>query len=255
MERHFLCTACGQCCHGWLPLTLADAWRQAHRFPLALSWMPVTKGARNYALGLRLGAAVKRRKPPALAAVITPIAYLPPTFPCPELEADGRCGIHDAKPLRCRAMPFYAYREEQDQADLLTPRPGWACDISPSAPLVYRDRRIVERDAFDRERAALLEQAPVMRLYAEYILKYQPWVAEGLEAALHRPNGQVVTGLSGFFTATRLAEAPALAARQRPVLRDMAVRTADQPALVEYHRHYSAWAEEMAYLAQAPTED
>jgi Fe-S-cluster containining protein len=255
MDRHFHCTACGKCCFGRLPLTLDDARRHAGRFPLALAWMPVARTSRNHELAKRLGVALKLRNRAQIAVVITPIAYLPPEFPCPELTPGGLCGIHETKPLRCRGMPFYPYREERDQADLLVPRKGWACDISPGAPLVYHDRRIVDRADFDRERAALLEQAPTMRRYAEYALKYMPWLLDSLDAAMRQPNGQVVTSLSSFFTAIKPDDAAVLAKLQRPVLQGYAARTSGMDALVEYRRHYAAWAEEMTYLAGAGGQD
>lgn len=255
MDRHFRCTACGDCCHGRLPLTLDDARRHAGRFPLALAWMPVVRGLRNYELAKRLGVALKLRNRTHIAVVITPIAYLPAEFPCPELTPGGLCCIHEAKPLRCRSMPFYPYREERDQADLLVPRKGWACDISLGAPLVYHNMRIVDRSDFDLERTALLEQAPTMRRYAEYALKYMPWLLDSLDTALRQPNGHVVTSLSSFFTAIKPDDAAALAKLQCPVLQDYASRTSGMDALAEYRRHYAAWAEEMAYLAAEGGQD
>lgn len=55
------------------------------------------------------------------------------------LTPDDLCGIHAGKPSRCRTMPFFPYTDENDQAANLIPRPGWACDTSNAAPVVYRD--------------------------------------------------------------------------------------------------------------------
>jgi Fe-S-cluster containining protein len=247
MERRFHCTACGKCCYGWLPLTLADARTHAGRFPLALVWTLAPQGSKAFPLISRLGATAKLdRKQTAL--LIVPTAYIPPSFPCPALAPDGLCTIHADKPSRCRTMPFYPYRNEEDQADLLVPRKGWACDTSATAPVVYRNKKIVDRADFDRERGELLEQAPSMRTYAEYMLKYQHWVIDSLAKA--GPGGNVVTGLSSFLTATKLPDAATLAARQLPVLADYAARTAGEPKLVEYARNYAGWAKEMDYLAR-----
>lgn len=251
MERHFKCTACGKCCYGWLPLTLDDALSHAARFPLAFVWTPVPQGAKTFALSARLGTTIRLPRRKQIAALITPTAYIPPAFPCPELNAEGLCGIHAEKPLRCRTMPFYPYREEQDQADLLVPRKGWACDTSAAAPLVYHDKRIVEHDDFDRERGALLAQAATMRTYADYVLKYMPWIIDSLDAIAQKPGGNVITSLSSFFTAHRQIDAATLAAQQLPVLRKYAAKTADAPELLEYHRHYTGWAREMEYLVKA----
>jgi Fe-S-cluster containining protein len=252
MERRFRCTACGKCCYGWIPLTLDDAVAHAARFPLAMVWTIVPQTARAFGLTATLGLSVKLAKRRRAAVLIAPTAYLPPEWPCPELTATGQCAIHEHKPARCRAMPFYAARDEQDQADGLAPRKGWACDTSAEAPVVYRDRRIVDRAAFDAERGALLAQAPAMRTYGEYVLKYMPWVTDTLEAMALKPGGNLVMGLSSFLTATREPEAQAIATQQLPLLDDFAARTSGLPQLAEYHRNYAGWAKEMTYLAAPP---
>jgi Fe-S-cluster containining protein len=249
MERRFRCTGCGKCCHGWLPLTLEDAQRHAGRFPLAMSWTPVPFGTKAYALAERLGISIRLRDRRKIAVVIAPTSYLPQTFSCPELTAEGLCGIQADKPLRCRTMPFYPYREEKDQADLLVPGDGWACDISSAAPVVYRDKTIVDRGDFDRERKELLGQAPTMRTYANYVLKYMPWIVDSLGSVQPKPGNGVVTSLSSFLTAVPELDAEDWARRQLPLLEDLAAKTAGVPELAEYHRNYAGWAKEMTYLA------
>ncbi len=249
VERRFRCTACGKCCCGSLPLTLGDALRHAHRFPLAFVWTAVPQSARVYSLVARLGTPIRLPQRGKVAVLIAPTAYLPPSFPCPELAGDGSCGIHAIKPARCRTMPFYPYREERDQDDLLEPREGWECDTSAAAPVVYRDHAIVERDDFDRERAALLAEAPTMRTYTAYVVKYMPWVIEYLDAAVRDRNGRVVTSLSSFLTATRNSDKARIAQQQVPVLTALRESTAGSPDLSTYHREYCGWLTEMQYLA------
>ena len=251
MEPRFSCTACGKCCHGWLPLTLADAVAHASRFPLAMVWTPVRSNARSYELATRLGATVRLPNRKTVAVLIVPTAYLPTSFPCPELQDDGLCGIHETKPSRCRTMPFYPYREEKDQADLLIPRKGWQCDTSATAPVVYADHAILDRTDFDRERSDLLDQAPAIQRYADYMLKYMPWIVDELAKLAAKPTGgNLVTSLSSFLTATRRPDAADIAAAQAPLFRAMAERTKDDPALRDYHRNYSGWAKEMEGLAR-----
>jgi len=251
MERHFHCTACGKCCSGSLPLTLADAFSHAGRFPLAMVWTPLPRQGRAFALVSRIGALVKAGGRAQIAVLIAPTAYMPKAYSCPALDTDGRCAIHADKPLRCRSMPFYPYREERDQADLLTPRKGWECDASAAAPVAYRDGKIVLREDFDRERDELLRQAPLLRTYAEYMLKYQPQLADTLAALAQKgAGGNLLTSLSSFLTATRQLDIPGLAARQCAVLTEFAARTAGQADLAEYHRNYAGWAKEMAYLSE-----
>lgn len=60
MEHHFRCTACGKCCYGQLPLTLADAFAHAERFPLALIWTPLREGSKDYAMERRSRSGAKR---------------------------------------------------------------------------------------------------------------------------------------------------------------------------------------------------
>jgi len=255
MEKRFHCTVCGKCCFGLLPLTLEDALRHAALFPLALAWACVHKGAKAFALTARLGTSIKLRNRQQVAVLITPAAYIPPSFPCPTLMPDGRCGIHQDKPSRCRSMPFYPYREEQDQADLLVPRKGWACDTSAAAPVVYREWKIVDRLDFDQERRDLLQQAPTMQAYAEHIMKYMPWLLDKLAMLAAKPTGgHIITSLSSFLAATRRTDRCALAERQLPIFEDFAARTADHPDLAEYHRNYLAWAKEMRYLAERKTD-
>lgn len=250
MERRFRCTACGKCCSGFLPLTLADAFAHAGRFPLAMVWTAVARRSRAFDLVSRIGATLQLGARREIAVLIAPTAYLPKSFSCPALGSDGACTIHADRPLRCRAMPFYPYREEGEQSDLLVPRKGWECDTSAAAPAVYRDGRILEREDFDRERAQLLGQAAQIRVYAAYMMKYMPGLADTLAAAARKgAEGGVATSLSSFLTATRQLDVPGLAARQHAVLAGYAAKTAGVAALAEFHRNYAGWATEMHYLA------
>lgn len=233
-----------------MPLTLDDAWLHAERFPLAFLWRAVPAKAKSFALAEHIGATVRIPRLGRIAVVIMPIAYIPPTCPCPELAPDGRCTIHDIKPLRCRTMPFFPYREEPDQADLLIPREAWLCDTSESAPVVYRDRRIVERSDFDRERQCLLDQAPLIRTYVDYAMKYMPWVRDQLGPLSMKPDATLITSLSSFLTAHRQLDARAIATHQLAVLNRLAAQVIERPDWQDYHSQYTAWAREMDYLAQ-----
>jgi len=247
MERHFQCVACGKCCFGCLPLTLQDAIRYADSFPLALFWTAVSYGTRAFSMSAKMGTVLKLRGHSKIAVTVTPTSYIPVSFPCPKLTSEGLCSIHEDKPLRCRTMPFYPYREERDQTDLLAPRKGWACDISESAEVVYRNHNILNRVYFDQEQRALLEQTSTMRTYVEYVLKYMPWVLDRLFSTAQ--GGNVVTSLSSFCTAIRLPNVSSLASQQLPILLQYAKNVADQPEFAEYQQQYSSWAKEMEYLA------
>lgn len=251
MVHRFHCTACGKCCYGQVPLTVKEAYFHAHRFPLALVWTPLRQGSKDYAMVSHLGTTITLASRNELAVLIVLTAYIPQSFPCPALTDDNLCSIHTEKPLRCRTMPFYPFREEQYQAELLTPRPGWACDTSTFAPVVYQEKKIVARDDFDKERQALEEQIPLIRQYAEYMLKYTPLLVDSLAKVSSKPKvGQVVTSLSSFLTATRNPEAKHIATQQLLVLNNYVDKTAGKNELAEFHRHYTNWAKEMTYLSQ-----
>ncbi|CAK0760954.1 YkgJ family cysteine cluster protein [Gammaproteobacteria bacterium] len=249
-ERRFHCTACGKCCHGWLPLTLNDAITHAARFPLALVWTPVPQATKAFDLAVCLGSKIRLGNRKKIAVFISLTAYIPTSFPCPALTAQGLCSIHDIKPIRCRTMPFYPYREEQDQADMLIPRKNWECDISLAAPIVYRERKILDRDYFGQERTELLQQTPIMRSYAEYMLKYAPGIVDNLASVATGSGGNIVTSLSSFLTATRKIDASRLAEKQQIIFDEYATKTAINPQLIEYHRNYAGWSKEMNYLSK-----
>ena len=116
---------------------------------------------------------------------------------------------------------------------------------------MFKDRQIVARDDFDQERRDLLEQVPVLRRYADYMLKYSPWLVGALtQASGQTKAGHLITSLASFLTATRNAEAGRIARLQLPILNDYAARTAEDGRLAEFHRNYQNWSQEMAYLSQ-----
>jgi len=251
MASHFACTACGKCCYGQLPLTVKDALIHAGRFPLALLWTPLRKGSKDFPLVSRLGVAVPLPKHPGLAALVVPTSYIPADMPCPALGADNLCAIHSNKPTRCKTMPFYPYRDEKYQHELLKPRKGWECDTSVAAPIVFQSGKITQRDDFDQERRDLEEQVPLIRQFASCLFRYNPMLATtlALEAAKSSP-GQIVTSLSSFLTATRNPDARNVAQLQQPVLAAYLEKTAGVPAFHAFHSQYGAWLEEMNYLAR-----
>jgi Fe-S-cluster containining protein len=250
MTLHFACTSCGKCCYGQLPLTVKDALRHAERFPLALLWTPLRKASKDFPMVSRLGVSVPLHKHRGLAALVVPTSYIPAALPCPALGADNLCTIHANKPTRCKTMPFYPYREEQYQPELLKPRKGWECDTSIAAPIIFQNGRITQREGFDQERHDLEEQVPLIRQFATYAFKYNPMLGAtlALEAAKSHP-GQVVTSLSSFLIATRNPDARTIARLQQPVLAAYLQKTAGLPEFQQFHTQYSAWLEEMDYLA------
>lgn len=246
MERHFHCTACGKCCYGQLPLSLKDAVANIDRFPLAIMWTTVRPGAKSFAITARLGTTVNLGKRKKVAVQITPVSYIPPALSCPALAADGRCAIHAQKPSRCRTMPFYPYRDEADQADLLVPRPGWLCETDTQKPVVYRDKKIVDRADFDLERKDLVDQAPILRAYAERLMANAPNVKAAIEAAAKKPRGgTVMLNFSAIVSRLDGLDLTTFAAMQHPVLSQFAAKTENLPDAKDHHRYYQDTATAM----------
>ncbi len=228
-------------------MTIPEAVAHAGRFPLAMVWSPVRgRTGREPAAGLGLLIPVGQGR---LAPVrIAPTAYIPPSRPCPEVRPDGLCAIHPDKPIRCRTMPFIGWRDEDDQTDLLVPRPGWACDIGPAAPEVYADGHILEPEDWQAERAALTADQPAIRRHAEAVLAAEPRLPQILAATLAKPGGTVVMGFGTLLRSLADVDAAAVARRQKPVLDSFAARTRDDAALADYHTRYCNWASDMARL-------
>lgn len=252
MERRFACTACGKCCYGWLPLTLADALAHAGRFPLAIIWTPVRQASKAFDMTSRLGTTMRLPNRKTVAVRIVPTAYSPPAFACPELTSENLCGIHEGKPLRCRTMPFFPFRDEADQADLLIPRPGWTCDTSDVAPVVYRDKHIVDRADFDAERKELVRQSMQLRVHADSVLATSPSLMASISKVVAKgTDGHVVTSFASLMPRLAKGAVANFAEQQYPVLEAYAAKTAGDPALAEYHRHYTDWLTEVERIRTA----
>ncbi len=234
-------------------MTLKDALTFVGIFPLCLVWTPVQKGSKDFKMAKMLGATLPLIKGIEIATYIVPTAFIPSSFPCPALVNEKLCGIHREKPSRCKTMPLYPYREERYQEELLKPHSGWECDISPAAPVLLQGKQILQRQDFDLEKQDLVEQAPILRRYAEYMLKYTPPLATSLSMASNQSKGgQVVTSLSSFITATKHGNAKEIAAKQLPVLLRYADQTSNDAKLLDYYNYYTMWSKEMAYLSQRP---
>lgn len=240
MERRFSCTACGKCCYGMLPLTIEDALAHADKFPLIITWTPIRQGGRSYEATAELGLTIALKKRKMAAVRIAPAAYIPPSLPCPELTEEGLCGIHETKPQRCRTMPFSAYRDAADQDDLMIPRAGWLCDTSDEAPLVYRDKALLEGAEFKLEKQRLLRDAVILKAYGDWLLDVQPALKKELyKVALKPSGGQVLVAFSSLIPRLPKVDIYHLAEQQLPVMTAYAEKTAGDPQLKEFHRRYT----------------
>ncbi|QRI66717.1 YkgJ family cysteine cluster protein (plasmid) [Shinella sp. PSBB067] len=238
-EKRFACTACGMCCYGSVPLTVGEAVSMAGRFPLALSMSPVRPGARGQTIVERIGVSIPITQRKRLLLVATPMSFIPPYMACPALQDDKLCGIHANKPVRCRAMPFYAFKDEDSQADMLVPRKGWLCETGPDAPVVYERRKIADRSDFDQERVALIDQASQLQRHIDLLLQHNPALLAHLLKAAQAPlGGRVAVGFLAFLRYDRTVDLLDFAKRQYPVLEDWISRTDGDSRAVEFNGLY-----------------
>lgn len=240
-ERRFRCTACGKCCVGWLPLSVADALANAGRFPLAMLWTAVRPQSLDYEDAARFGATIALTPKKNAAVRIAPTLYIPPAMPCPALQADNLCALQQSKPRRCRAMPFFGDRAESRQDEGLTPRPGWACDTGPEAPVVYRDGVVIDRADYDAERAQLAEEQPALARYAAAMVRFNPTIVDRVAAAANGARGgYFVTSVYSFLKFTPAHDLTSFARAQHGVLTNYAER------LAKSHDSYAAYYREAA---------
>lgn len=238
-EQRFSCTACGACCYGLLPLTVDEALSHAHKFPLAMTITPIKPGARGYRSAGSIAASVVLPSRKTALLLVAPVSFVPPSMSCPELAEDNLCSIHIDKPVRCKAMPFYAYKDEDYQRDMLVPRAGWQCLTNADAPVVYRDQTIVDRVDFDEERIALVEQAPALQRWVEFLFKHDPVFSARIVKATQSPlAGRVVIGFVSFLRFNKARDLLEFARKQHPVLDTWAERTAGDAKVAQFHQYY-----------------
>lgn len=251
MTRHFRCTACGKCCYGQLPLTWRDAEANADLFPLGMVWTPVPQASKDFKLASQVGVTIKLPDRKELAILVVPTSFIPATRECPALVDSKLCGIHPRKPARCKSMPFYPYREERFQGEVIHIKSGWECDTSEAAPVIFANAKIQDPADFLNERAQIESELPLMRRYVEYMMKYTPALANQLALASSSPKSKhIVTSLSSFLTAIRYQDAKSLAAKQIPVLQSAIEHAKEKPELADFSRYYESWHKEMSYLAR-----
>lgn len=240
MEKRFLCTACGRCCYGLLPLTIDEALKRADTFPLAMSITPIKPGERGYSSISSIAATTMVTPSKELFLLIMPVSFVPATMPCPELGTNNHCMVHSSKPLRCKTMPFYPYKDENQQSEMLVLREGWECSTGEDAPVVYKDQIIMDREDFDHERQALVGQAPSLRRYAELLLRHSPAHLARVRLAAKSPKpNQVIVNFVSYLRYNKDLDLIDYTRKQFPVLQEWQARTAGSPKFLEYHRYYT----------------
>ena len=251
-EHRFSCTACGKCCFGSLPLTLDEAIARADRFPLAMALTPIKFGTTEQALLETTGCPVVTLGKQTCFVQVVPISFVPPSMSCPELGTDNLCAIHDSKPVRCRTMPLYPFLSESNQAKVLTPRPGWLCDTSENAPVIYKDQKVLERGDFDSELNEITEQSVQMRRYVDLLLAHSPSNKKRLEiAAKSNAADKLMTTFVSFLRYNKNIDIFAFARKQHPVLQHWVHKTAGDKKLALHNNFYKeALREVEQYISQ-----
>ena len=148
-------------------------------------------------------------------------------------------------------MPFSAYRDDKDQDDLMIPRPGWVCDTTDQAPVVYRDKSIIDRQDFEDERQQLVRDAAILKPYAEWLLDSVPSLRMELQKVAMKPaGGRVLVAFSTLIPRLPKVDIYALAEKQIPVMKAFAERTAGDPGLANFHQRYVDSAAEWEKVAR-----
>lgn len=196
MDIDFECTMCGNCCHDLrLPLTVTEAlaWlergNEVQLLCEALPW-PEEPAADN------LLAAHKRRRSfaalsgslPARIVVILTGAFV---GPCPNLQADMRCGIYEERPFVCRIYPAEINPFiELEPASKGCPPEAWTPGLAP----LVRAGRLVDAATValtEKSRAADAADAPLkQRLCARLGIDAAALANEGF--VVHSPVREVL---------------------------------------------------------------
>ena len=157
---HFACVACGRCCSSPPQMAVEEALRLYDSFPLAvqISVFPVgedyravkdadrrkvVQQIRDTAVDLG-GLQITRPTGKKWVVVLCANALDPAEEPCPALADDGKCRIHQRRPVLCRAVPFAHEVDPRLSIRLHRQQYRHDCDWSSTAPVVMRDGQIVD---------------------------------------------------------------------------------------------------------------
>lgn len=201
--RRFACTQCGACCNRSPEVELSEAAALADIFVFRLMFRLFTlprlfdasspgsstlfyekkrllaaHSAHQFSRKLQRGS---RRVEVVHYVMISALTLDTGQGSCAALVA-GRCGIHDRRPLGCRAVPFHYSRPESlavSDFDAFVSTPGYRCDTSERAAPFVDDGRIVEPETL-RTRADALALAARDRPWKEAIVRRMKLGGAGL---------------------------------------------------------------------------
>ena len=169
--RHFSCSGCGKCCTRGPEMELTEATELANKFitrlifrihslPLdtrknrAVAWwkksgssLPMKRAldeARAHVMRFSARDKVDRDRKRTLHLTISALPVHQAKGACPALKAK-HCSIYESRPLSCQSTPLHYSRPESELTgylDRFTKTPGYECDTSSSAPIVFNGDRI-----------------------------------------------------------------------------------------------------------------
>ena len=156
MATHFSCTLCGNCCRDLrLPLSIDEAIRwlthsgRVELFCEAIPWPEEPPADDRQAHYRRERSFVATSGALPVRVVVTLVASF--NGPCPNLQADQRCGAYETRPNVCRIYPAEVNPfVELDPASKSCPPDAWTAD----QPVFIDGGRLV-----DAETAALIDVA------------------------------------------------------------------------------------------------
>jgi Fe-S-cluster containining protein len=181
--RRFACVSCGKCCDGGPEMELSEAttlagsfitrvmfkvhslplhetgrraalWRDTH--PSDLAMREALAETREHLARFSVRDEIDKSKGRSLHLTISAIAVDLEPGRCPALRGN-LCGIYDARPLTCRTLPMHYSRPASSLSGYLSEfvaRPGYACNVDPSAPAVLRDHAILDEGVREARSAA-----------------------------------------------------------------------------------------------------
>ncbi|MBV9529430.1 YkgJ family cysteine cluster protein [Sphingomonas sp.] len=190
--RHFACTQCGKCCNRAPEVELSEAASLADVFVFRLLFRVYSlprapeRGADAevfYQKKRLLAAHAARKSPVKLMRQSKPVdstsyllisALALDTLPgaCAALD-EGRCSIHDRRPLGCRSVPFHYSRPHGlalADFDAFVATPGYACDTSEAGAPFLQGGRIVDAPTL-QARGDALQLATIDRPWKEAIVR------------------------------------------------------------------------------------
>lgn len=230
--RRFACTSCGKCCDRGPEMALSEAAALAGVFitsmlfrvyslPLAKSSKGAARWSEAQGSTLPVGAAldeerawlshfsvrdtIDRARGRSLHLTISALTVDREKGRCPALS-DNLCGIYETRPLTCRTVPMHYSRPPSVLAsylDRFASKPGYACNTSADAPMVFDGRGVTDASAL-RTRHEALDLAASERGWKTAIVSLMDDPGVALAAGVPTHNAVIRNSDAGSATAVSM---------------------------------------------------